>query len=61
VEIPPGLGTRHLAVAAITAATRARGITVSGENGVVRIFEKGKILAKIDPGSRIIESLSPST
>ncbi|MEM2890820.1 MAG: diadenylate cyclase [Candidatus Hadarchaeum sp.] len=61
VEIPPGLGTRHLAVAAITAATRARGITVSGENGVVRIFEKGKILAKIDPGSRIIESLNTST
>ncbi|MGC8816762.1 MAG: diadenylate cyclase [Candidatus Hadarchaeum sp.] len=61
VEIPPGLGTRHLAVAAITAATRAKGVTVSGENGVVRIFEKGKILAKIDPGSKIIESLGPST
>jgi len=61
VEVPPGLGTRHLAVAAITAATRAKGVTVSGENGVVRIFEKGKILAKIDPGSRIIESLGSST
>lgn len=61
VEIPPGLGTRHLAVAAITAATKSRGVTVSGENGTVRIFEKGKILAKIEPGSRIIESLSSTT
>jgi len=61
VEVPPGLGTRHLAVAAITAATRARGVTVSGENGVVRIFERGKIKAKIDPGSKIIESLGSLT
>ncbi len=61
VEIPPGLGTRHLAVAAITAATKAKGVTVSGENGVVRIFEQGKIKAKIDPGSKIIESLGVPT
>jgi DNA integrity scanning protein DisA with diadenylate cyclase activity len=61
VEIPPGLGTRHLAVAAITAATKAKGVTVSGENGVVRIFEQGRIKAKIDPGSKIIESLGSST
>ncbi|MGQ9788680.1 MAG: diadenylate cyclase [Candidatus Hadarchaeaceae archaeon] len=61
VEIPPGLGTRHLAVAAITAATKAKGVTVSGENGAVRIFEKGKILARVDPDSRIIESLSSTT
>ena len=61
VEIPPGLGTRHLAVAAITAATRAKGVTVSGENGVVRIFEQGKIKSKIDPSSKIIESLGAPT
>ena len=61
VEIPSGLGTRHLAVAAITAATRAKGVTVSGENGAVRIFEHGKIKAKIDPGSKIIESLNVAT
>lgn len=57
VDIPAGLGTRHLAVAAITAATKAKGVTVSGENGVVRIFEDGKMKAKIDPRSKIIESL----
>ncbi|MFH1820846.1 MAG: diadenylate cyclase, partial [Methanobacteriota archaeon] len=61
VEIPPGLGTRHLSVAAITAATRAKGITVSGENGVVRIFEQGKIMSKIEPSSKIIESLGAPT
>jgi len=61
IEVPPGLGTRHLSVAAITAATKAKGVTVSGENGVVRVFERGQIKAKIDPGSKIIESLGAST
>ena len=55
VEIPHGLGTRHLAVAAMTAATRARGVTVSGEDGVVRIFKSGKLVAKIYPHSGILE------
>lgn len=57
VEIPRGLGTRHLAVAAMTAATKSKGVTVSGEDGVVRIFERGKLVAKIDPHSGIIEYL----
>lgn len=57
VEIPRGLGTRHLAVAAMTAATNAKGITVSGEDGLVRIFERGKMVAKINPNSKIIECL----
>lgn len=55
VEIPKGLGTRHLSVACMTAATGARGVTVSGEDGMVRIFEKGKIMAKINPYNKIIE------
>ena len=55
VEIPKGLGTRHLSVASMTAATGARGVTVSGEDGLVRIFEKGKIVAKINPYNKIIE------
>ncbi len=57
VEIPRGLGTRHLAVAAMTAATKARGVTVSGEDGMVRIFKNGKIITKIDPRSGIFEYL----
>lgn len=60
VEIPKGLGTRHLAVAAMTARTGAKGVTVSGEDRVVRIFEHGRIIAKITPNSRIIECLRES-
>ena len=61
VEIPAGLGTRHLAVAAMTAATRAKGVTVSGETGAVRIFENGRIKAKIDPWSKIFEIMGAPT
>ncbi len=57
VEIPRGLGTRHLAVATMTAATKARGVTISGEDGMVRIFRSGKIMARIDPRSGIFEYL----
>lgn len=57
VEIPRGLGTRHLSVAAMTAATKSKGVTVSGEDGVVRIFERGKLVARIAPHSGIIEYL----
>ncbi|TDA31433.1 MAG: hypothetical protein DSO03_04910, partial [Hadesarchaea archaeon] len=39
VKVPQGLGTRHRAVAGITSLTEAVGITVSGEDGIVRIFE----------------------
>ncbi len=60
-EIPVGLGTRHLSVATITAATGAKGVTVSGETGMVRIFERGRIKAKIDPDSSIIETLGHPT
>ncbi len=57
VEIPRGLGTRHLAVATMTSATKARGVTVSGEDGMVRIFKNGKIITRIDPRSGIFEYL----
>ena len=55
VEILPGLGTRHRAVAAMTAATRATGVTVSGEDGAVRVFKRGKLSAKIHSGTRTLE------
>jgi len=60
VKVPEGLGTRHLAVASMTAATHAKGVTVSGEDGVVRIFELGRMTAKINPNSKIIECLRES-
>ena len=60
VKVPEGLGTRHLAVASMTAATHAKGVTVSGEDGIVRVFEFGGMMAKINPSSKIIECLRDS-
>jgi len=54
VDLPRGLGTRHQAVAAMTAATKARGVTVSGEDGMIRIFVEGRIVARIDPKSKML-------
>jgi diadenylate cyclase len=48
VELPLGLGSRHLAAAGITAATKAVGIVVS-ESSVVRIFCHGDMVAEIIP------------
>lgn len=55
VNISKGLGTRHIAVASMTAVTEATGVTVSGEDGAVRIFRRGKIEAKINSASRTME------
>jgi diadenylate cyclase len=48
VEIPLGLGSRHLAAAAISATTEAIAIVVS-ESSTVRIFCGGKLKAEIIP------------
>ena len=53
VDIPRGLGTRHVAVAAMTAASRAIGITVSQSGGIVRIFKNGEVVMKIEPQRKI--------
>lgn len=53
-DVPLGLGTRHRAVAAMTASTRASGITVSEEDGMIRVFREGGQIAKIDPKSRMV-------
>ncbi len=54
-DIPAGLGTRHRSVALMSAATASRGVTVSQEDGMVRIFEGGKLVARINPSSQIVE------
>lgn len=48
IDLPLGLGSRHVAAAAITKATRAVAIVVS-ESSVVRIFDNGELLAEIIP------------
>jgi len=48
IELPLGLGSRHLAAASISAATKAIGIVVS-ESSVVRTFCHGSLVAEIIP------------
>lgn len=48
IDIPQGLGSRHLASAAITKVTKAIAITLS-ESGVIRVFKDGKIILEYNP------------
>ena len=47
VSLPPGMGTRHNSVAAITAVTNTVGIVVSQSGGGITVFREGRILKKI--------------
>jgi DNA integrity scanning protein DisA with diadenylate cyclase activity len=49
VELPPGLGGRHLAAAAISKCTKAIAITISESSGVVSVYKGGKDVFTIDP------------
>ncbi len=48
INLPLGLGSRHMAAASITRETRAMAVVVS-ESSVVRIFDTGEIVAEIIP------------
>ena len=48
IELPLGLGSRHIAAAHISSATRAVGIVVS-ESAVVRLFCHGDLIGEIIP------------
>jgi diadenylate cyclase len=47
VALPPGMGTRHNSVAAITSVTKAVGIVVSQSGGGITVFRDGRIVKKI--------------
>jgi diadenylate cyclase len=49
VEIPTGLGARHLAAATITAQTEATAVVVSATDGNVRVFAGGRLVLQLDP------------
>ena len=57
VEVPLGLGSRHLAAANMSAVTKTVGIVVS-ESSVVRIFCHGNLVAEIIPELWIMEHAS---
>ena len=48
IDLPLGLGSRHMAAAAITRSTKAVAVVVS-ESSVVRVFNRGEITAEIIP------------
>jgi diadenylate cyclase len=48
IDLPLGLGSRHIAAAHISSATRAVGVVVS-ESAVVRLFCHGSLIGEIIP------------
>ncbi|MCF7958171.1 MAG: diadenylate cyclase [Phycisphaerae bacterium] len=51
-ELPQGLGARHAAAAAITAATKSIAITISESTGTVRIWRQGMLITEIEKAKR---------
>jgi hypothetical protein len=49
VHLPPGHGTRHSSIAAITQETKALGIIVSQSGGKISLIKEGKIFKTIHP------------
>ncbi len=49
VDIPKGLGTRHMAAGAITRDTNAVTIVLSESDGLVRAFKGGELVLELDP------------
>lgn len=52
VEIPLGLGARHMAAALVTAATEAIAVVVSQATGSVRVFRQGAVVLQLTPRHR---------
>lgn len=48
INLPLGLGSRHMAAASITKNTKAVAVVVS-ESSIVRIFDNGEIISEIIP------------
>ena len=51
VQVPQGLGSRHLAAAAATAKTNSLAIVISESSGTVTVFSRGaQVLSLRKPG-----------
>ncbi len=48
IELPLGLGSRHVAAASITRETNAVAVVVS-ESSIVRVFDNGELISEIIP------------
>ena len=49
VDIPKGLGARHMAAGAVTRDTNATAIVLSESDGLVRAFKGGELILELDP------------
>ncbi|MDY7082810.1 MAG: diadenylate cyclase domain-containing protein [Halobacteria archaeon] len=49
IDIPKGLGTRHVAGAAITRDTNAISVVLSESDRMVRVFKGGNLVLELDP------------
>jgi Uncharacterized conserved protein len=49
IDIPKGLGARHMAGAAISSETNAISVVLSESDGLVRIFKHGELILQVDP------------
>ena len=49
IDVPAGLGARHVAAAAVTKRTAATAVVVSATDGDVRVFSDGKLVLQMDP------------
>jgi DNA integrity scanning protein DisA with diadenylate cyclase activity len=49
IDIPKGLGTRHMAAAAITRDTSSVSVVLSESDGLVRAFKGGELVLELDP------------
>ncbi|MUV88890.1 diadenylate cyclase [Halapricum sp. CBA1109] len=49
VDIPKGLGARHMAAGAVTRDTNAIAIVLSESDGLVRAFKGGELILELDP------------
>ena len=49
IDIPKGLGARHMAGGSITRDTNATAIVLSESDGLVRAFKSGELILELDP------------
>jgi diadenylate cyclase len=59
VDLPLGLGSRHMAAASISKETNAVAVVVSESDGVVRVFDDGELVAEIIPRIGDLELIKP--
>lgn len=57
INLPLGLGSRHMAAASITKTTNAVAVVVS-ESSIVRVFDDGEIVAEILPEVWLLQNFS---